>query len=220
MPTIGTRFGTQGLSIGPHRGRSTTTAEFPAPTGSLRRLSACHLWPLRHLRCPRLAPPQTPQGLLSLGLPSELLRTQPHRGLRPPREQPERAPRRLRIHHPQPAPHRGGPPRQPLRPPQTAPPAQLALAAHLHHRPGTHPQPAPTHLSRQPGPAQPTSTPSATNPHQPHTLTAHTPKRPRPTPATNPAPTNPTQAPLCSDSGIVSGFGWLIMQRRCGSMAL
>ena len=32
MPGIGTRFGTRGLSIGPHRGRSTTTAEFPAPT--------------------------------------------------------------------------------------------------------------------------------------------------------------------------------------------
>ena len=32
MPTIGTRFGTRGLSIGPHRGRSTPTAEFPAPT--------------------------------------------------------------------------------------------------------------------------------------------------------------------------------------------
>ena len=24
----------------------------------------------------------------------------------------------------------------------------------------------------------------------------------------------------CSDSRIVSGFGWLITQRRCGSMAL
>ena len=36
MPTIGTRFGTRGLSIGPHRGRSTTTAEFPAPTGVSR----------------------------------------------------------------------------------------------------------------------------------------------------------------------------------------
>ena len=32
MPGIGTRFGTRGLSIGPHRGTSTTTAEFPAPT--------------------------------------------------------------------------------------------------------------------------------------------------------------------------------------------
>ena len=32
MPTIGTRFGTRRISIGPHRGRSTTTAEFPAPT--------------------------------------------------------------------------------------------------------------------------------------------------------------------------------------------
>ena len=32
-PGIGTRFGTRGLSIGPHRDRSTTTAEFPAPTG-------------------------------------------------------------------------------------------------------------------------------------------------------------------------------------------
>ena len=30
---IGTRFGTRGLNIGPHRGASTTTAEFPAPTG-------------------------------------------------------------------------------------------------------------------------------------------------------------------------------------------
>ena len=25
---------------------------------------------------------------------------------------------------------------------------------------------------------------------------------------------------VCSDSGIVSAFGWLIAQRRCGSMAL
>ena len=33
-PGIGTRFGTRGLNIGPHRGRSTTTAEFSAPTGS------------------------------------------------------------------------------------------------------------------------------------------------------------------------------------------
>ena len=32
-PGIGTRFGTRRISIGPHRGRSTTTAEFPAPTG-------------------------------------------------------------------------------------------------------------------------------------------------------------------------------------------
>ena len=31
-PRIGTRFGTRRISIGPHRGRSTTTAEFPAPT--------------------------------------------------------------------------------------------------------------------------------------------------------------------------------------------
>ena len=35
-PGIGTRFGTRGLSIGPHRSRSTTTAEFPAPTGRER----------------------------------------------------------------------------------------------------------------------------------------------------------------------------------------
>ena len=60
-----------------------------------------------------------------------------------------------RGHHPQPAPHRARPPRQPQRPTQTPPAAQLAMGKHL-----------------------------------------------------------------CSDSGIVSGFGWLIMQRRCGSMAL
>ena len=35
-PGIGTRFGTRGLNIGPHRGRSTTTAEFPAPTCVLK----------------------------------------------------------------------------------------------------------------------------------------------------------------------------------------
>ena len=33
MPGIGTRFGTRGISIGPHRGRSTPTTEFSAPTG-------------------------------------------------------------------------------------------------------------------------------------------------------------------------------------------
>ena len=37
-PGIGTRFGTRGLSIGPHRGRSTITAEFPAPTRRSRLL--------------------------------------------------------------------------------------------------------------------------------------------------------------------------------------
>ena len=36
MPEIGTRFGTRGFSIGPHRGRSTTTAELRAATGILQ----------------------------------------------------------------------------------------------------------------------------------------------------------------------------------------
>ena len=40
MPGIGTRFGTRGLSIGPHRGRSTTTTECSAPRG----LHARTLW--------------------------------------------------------------------------------------------------------------------------------------------------------------------------------
>ena len=35
-PGIGTRFGTRGLNIGSDRGRSTTTAEFPAPTCVLK----------------------------------------------------------------------------------------------------------------------------------------------------------------------------------------
>ena len=39
MSGIGTRFGTQGLSIAPHRGTSTTTAEFPAPQGTVRPLA-------------------------------------------------------------------------------------------------------------------------------------------------------------------------------------
>ena len=38
-PGIGTRYGTRRISIGPHHGRSTTTAEFPAPTGQLWSLS-------------------------------------------------------------------------------------------------------------------------------------------------------------------------------------
>ena len=36
MPGIGTRFGTRGIRIGRHRCRSTTTAEFPAPTCVLK----------------------------------------------------------------------------------------------------------------------------------------------------------------------------------------
>ena len=59
------------------------------------------------------------------------------------------APAHRRGHHPQPAPHRARPPRQPQRTPQTPPAAQLAMGKHLHHRPATHPQPAPTHLSRR-----------------------------------------------------------------------
>ena len=43
-PGIGTRFGTRGLNIGPHRGRSTTTAEFRAPTGPVRRKRIIDPW--------------------------------------------------------------------------------------------------------------------------------------------------------------------------------
>ena len=76
-------------------------------------------------------------------------RAQPRPLDRPPRPHPPHAPTHRRGHHPQPAPHSAGPPRQPQRPTQTPPAAQLALAEHLHHRPGTHPQPAPTHLTRR-----------------------------------------------------------------------
>ena len=44
-PGIGTRFGTRGLSIGPHRGKSTTTAEFPAPAGSRAPYRPLPTWP-------------------------------------------------------------------------------------------------------------------------------------------------------------------------------
>ena len=61
MPGIGTRFGTRGLSIGPHRGRSTTTAEFPAPTPAasatlqgLRGISHLTLLSQRHAPTPML----------------------------------------------------------------------------------------------------------------------------------------------------------------------
>ena len=80
-------------------------------------------------------------------------------------------------------------------PPQTAPAAQLALAEHLHHRPGTHPQPAPAHLSRPQRPAQRSPTPPATNPHQPRTPILHAPKRARPHTRTSPAATRP-QPPI------------------------
>ena len=46
-------------------------------------------------------------------------RAQPRALDRPPRPRPPRAPAHRRSHHPQPAPHRAGPPRQPQRPPQT-----------------------------------------------------------------------------------------------------
>ena len=51
MPGIGTRFGTQGLRIGPHRGRSTTTAEFPAPTCVLKGSDDDDVEDRRHDRC-------------------------------------------------------------------------------------------------------------------------------------------------------------------------
>ena len=76
-------------------------------------------------------------------------RAQPRALDRPPRPRPPHAPAHRRGHHPQPAPHRAGPPRQPQPTPQTAPAAQLAMGKHLHHRPGTHPQPAPAHLTRR-----------------------------------------------------------------------
>ena len=97
--------------------------------------------------------------------------------------------------HPQPAPHRARPPRQPQRPPQTAPAAQLAMGKHLHHRPGTHPQPAPAHLSRPQRPAQRSRTPPATNPHQPRTPVLHAPKRAGPHTRTSPTATRP-QPPI------------------------
>ena len=104
-------------------------------------------------------------------------------------------PAHRRGHHPQPAPHRAGPPRQPQRPTQTAPAAQLAMGTHLHHRPATNPQPAPTHLSRPQRPAQRSRTPPATNPHQPHTPILHAPKRAGPHTRTSPAATRP-QPPI------------------------
>ena len=109
---------------------------------------------------------------------------------------PPRAPTHRRGHHPQPAPHRAGPPRQPQPPTQTAPAAQLAMGTHLHHRPATNPQPAPTpHLSRPQRPAQRSRTPPATNPHQPHTPILHAPKRAGPHTRTSPAATRP-QPPI------------------------
>ena len=54
-------------------------------------------------------------------------RAQPRPLDRPPRPRPPRAPTHRRSHHPQPAPHRAGPPRQPQRPTQTAPAAPLVV---------------------------------------------------------------------------------------------
>ena len=100
-------------------------------------------------------------------------------------------PTHRRSHHPQPAPHRARPPRQPQRPTQTAPAAQLALAEHLHHRPATNPQPTPAHLTRAPRPAQHNPTPPATNPPQPRTPVPHAPKRASPHTRTSPTATRP-----------------------------
>ena len=122
-------------------------------------------------------------------------RAQPRPLDRPPRPRPPHNAAHRRGHHPQPAPHRAGPPRQPQRPTQTPPAAQLALAEHLHHRPGTHPQPAPAHLSGAQRPAQRSPTPSATNPPQPPTPTTHAPKRAGPPKHTSPAATRP-QPPI------------------------
>ena len=122
-------------------------------------------------------------------------RAQPRPLDRPPRPHPPRAPAHRRSHHPQPAPHRARPPRQPQRPTQTAPAQALAMSKHLHHRPATNPQPAPTHLSRRsaPGAAQPN--PTRHQPHQPRTPVLHAPKRAGPHTRTSPAATRP-QTPI------------------------
>ena len=118
-------------------------------------------------------------------------RAQPRALDRPPRPRPPHNAAHRRGHHPQPAPHRAGPPRQPQRPTQTPPAVAVALGHRLHHRPATNPQPAPTHLSRPQRPAQRSRTPPATNrtgpalqprtPQHPHNTPAHQPRHP-PTP--------------------------------------
>ena len=118
-------------------------------------------------------------------------RAQPRPLDRPPRPRPPHNAAHRRGHHPQPAPHRAGPPRQPQRPPQAAPAVAVALGHRLRHRPATNPQPAPTHLSRPQRPAQRSRTPPATNrtgpalqprtPQHPHNTPAHQPRHP-PTP--------------------------------------
>ena len=118
-------------------------------------------------------------------------RAQPRPLDRPPRPRPPHAPTHRRSHHPQPAPHRAGPPRQPQRPTQTAPAAQLAMGKHLHHRPATHPQPAPAHLSRRSAPRAAQSNPTRHQPHQPRTPVPHAPKRAGPHTRTSPAATRP-----------------------------
>ena len=75
----------------------------------------------------------------------------------------------------QPAPHSAGPPRQPQRPPQTAPAAQLAMAEHLHHRPGTT-------SATCPSSSEPPTAPGAAQTH---------PTRHQPAPAPHPNPARP-----------------------------
>ena len=105
------------------------------------------------------------------------------------------------------------PPRQPQRPTQTAPAAQLALAEHLHHRPGTHPQPAPTHLSGAQRPAQRSPTPSATNRTSPAPHSC--------TPQNAPARTHaPAQRPPGPKPSIPQTRRWIQAKRAGGGGSL
>ena len=84
-------------------------------------------------------------------------------------------PTHRRGHHPQPAPHRAGPPRQPQRPTQTAPAAQLAL--------GRTPSPPPCNKSATcPNSSEPPTAPGAAQPN---------PTRHQPAPAPHPNPARP-----------------------------
>ena len=110
-----------------------------------------------------------------------------------------------RGHHPQPAPHSAGPPRQPQRPPQAPPAVAVAMGHRLHQRTPTNPQPAPAHLSRPQRPAQRSPTPPATNPHRPRTPAPRAPTPTQHTRAPTPASTNPKTAPTLTapvDSGL------------------
>ena len=159
-----------------------------------------------------------PSGILRQRRLARLLRAraQPRALDRPPRTRPPHAPAHRRGHHPQPAPHSAGPPRQPQRPTQSA----CRSTGH-----GQTPSPPPWDTSATcPSSSEPPTAPrrSAVEPHAPPTAPAPHPRSctPQNAPARTHAPAQRPPGPNLdpTNPSVDSGLERAQIGGQCGSI--